>query len=178
MLEEKCSLNVCSKVMLHPPPPPLLSHPLLICLIASVVLTRGGLWETACFYCARDAAHQFGSCHPAAQSIRHRQRAAVQLLICEWLTLHPQDGYDDVFSHLERNCTFHLYRQDGLYRNHQTHASRILNKYTSALTYVFCFLKGNLLNLRCINFFFKYDFAASSSSDHGPGSGVALCSGR
>lgn len=82
-------------------------HPLPLFLIASVPFIRGGLWETACLYCARDAAHQFGSCHPAAQSIRHWQRAAVQLPFCELLTLHPWGGWD-MFTHCERNCTLHF----------------------------------------------------------------------
>lgn len=69
---------------------------------------RGGLWETAGFHCARDAALQFGPCHPAAQSVGHWQRAAVQLSLCEWLALNPQSSCD-VFTHCERNRSLYFY---------------------------------------------------------------------
>ncbi len=81
----------CRKVLQSCPPASTLSaclsvalcHSLPVFLIASAPSIRGGLWKTACHHCARDAAHQFGSGHPAAQSIRHWQRAAVQLPFCE-----------------------------------------------------------------------------------------------
>lgn len=89
----KCALLTflanCCRLLSSLPPPSLLvfcrslSFTLLCLLLPLFLSLRGGLWETACLYCARDAAHQFGPCHPAAQSIRHRQRAAVQLPFCE-----------------------------------------------------------------------------------------------
>lgn len=46
-------------------------------------LLRGRLREASGKHCARDAAQQFGSSYPPAQSSGHRQRTALQLLVCE-----------------------------------------------------------------------------------------------